>query len=83
MKIKFFIYDIGKDLFMKMYRGSFTIEAAFIMPIILGCICIAIKSGVTLYQEVKNITEQIIEEKQEELIDSMYRKELLESLLKT
>lgn len=67
---------------MRKYRGSFTIEAAFIMPLIFLCICIAIKSGVTLYQEVKNTSEQIIEENQEELIDYMYRKELLESLLK-
>lgn len=67
---------------MKKYKGSFTIEAAFIMPIIFLCICTAIKSGVVLYQEVKHTAEQIREEKQEELIDYMYRKERLESLLK-
>ena len=67
---------------MKKYRGSFTIEAAFIMPIVLLCICTAIKIGITLFQEVKNTAEQIIEENQDELIDYMYRKELLESLLK-
>ncbi len=66
---------------MKRYRGSFTVEATFIMPLILICICIAIESGVILYQEVKNTAEQIKEERQEKLMDAMYRKELLEDLI--
>ena len=66
---------------MNIYKGSFTIEAACIMPLILMCICIAIKSGITLHNEVKSLALQVNEENGVELSSYLYRKELIENLL--
>lgn len=66
---------------MKVYKGSFTIEAACMIPLIFMCICIAIESGITLHNEVKNRALLVREEDAIDLISYMYRKELIENVL--
>lgn len=66
---------------MKVYKGSFTVEAACIMPLILMCICIAINSGITLHNEVKSRALLVKEEASVDLAAYLYRKELIENLL--
>lgn len=66
---------------MRVYKGSFTIEAACIMPLILLCICIAIESGITLHNEVKSKALLVKEEEPVDLADYLYRKELIENVL--
>lgn len=66
---------------MNVYKGSFTVEAAYIVPLILMSIYIVIISGITLHNEVKNKAILIKEEKVVELVSYMYRKELIEDIL--
>lgn len=66
---------------MKKYRGSFTVEAAYIVPLILFCICIAIEAGILLHNEVKTQAVSQMEKKTENMIACMYRKELVKELL--
>lgn len=66
---------------MRTYRGSFTVEAAFIVPLILLCFCIAINAGISLHEEIK---EQILLQEKERPLDMvacMYRREYLKELL--
>lgn len=65
---------------MRAYKGSFTIEAACIFPIILFCICITINVGITLYQEVKQEAMSQMENEKLDLISVMYRRELVKEL---
>lgn len=66
---------------MKGYRGSFTIEAAYITPLILLCICIAIEAGISLHNEVKTQIVSQMENKQMDMIGAMYRRELVKELI--
>ena len=66
---------------MREYRGSFTIEAAYMMPLIFLCICIAIESGIMLHNEVKNQALLVREEETVDIISYLYRKELIEKVL--
>ena len=66
---------------MRGYKGSFTIEAVYIIPLILMCICIAIESGITLYNEVKSKALSVKEEEMMDLVSYFYRKELIENVL--
>lgn len=65
---------------MRAYKGSLTIEAAFVFPIILFCICTTIDVGITLYQEVKQETVSQMESKKLDLVSVMYRRELVKEL---
>ena len=66
---------------MKTYKGSFTVEAAYIIPLILMCIGIAIQGGIILHNEVKNRAMTIKEEKTIDVVSYMYRKELIQDVL--
>ena len=66
---------------MREYKGSFTIEAACIVPLIFICICIAIESGITLHNEVKNKAMLVREEETVDMVSYLYRKELMEKVL--
>ena len=66
---------------MREYKGSFTIEAACIMPLIFMCICIAIESGIILHNEVKNKALLVREEEMVDMVSYLYRKELIEKVL--
>ena len=65
----------------KEYQGSFSIEAACVMPFILVCICIAIDSGINLHEEIK---AQVIKQEKQEWLDAvacMYRKEFIKDVI--
>ena len=66
---------------MRVYKGSFTIETACIMPLLFMCICIAIKSGVMLHNEVKSRALLVQEEDSVDVVSYLYRKELIEKAL--
>ena len=65
---------------MRRYKGSFTIEAAFIIPIILFIGCLTIELGVALHQEVRGQAIEQMKEEPMDVIGCMYRKEFLEEL---
>ena len=66
---------------MKRYKGSFTVEAAIVFPIVLLCICHVIIIGMELCEDVCITAEKYKEKEMLNLIQCMYRKELIEDLL--
>lgn len=66
---------------MKKYKGSFTIEAAYILPLILFCICIAIEMSVSLHGEVRMLVETQRENQPLDIVEYMYRREYVRELL--
>ena len=42
----------------KKWKASYTVEAAFIVPILLGAMLLAMLSGLDLYQDIKGEQEQ-------------------------
>ena len=66
---------------MKKYKGSFTIEAACIFPLVLFCICVAVWSGISLHDEVclqaKNQEEKITVD----IVKCMYRREFIKDIV--
>lgn len=39
---------------MKKWKGSYTVEAAFIVPLLIGVMAFAMRLGIALYVEIKN-----------------------------
>ena len=68
--------------FMKCYKGSFSIEAALILPVVLMCLILPIGLGVELHQDVKTRAIHIQQEGVMDVIGEMYRKEWVENFLK-
>jgi len=66
---------------MREYKGSFTVEAACILPLIFMCICIAIESGITLHNEVKNKALLVTEGERIDIVSYLYRSELIEKVV--
>lgn len=66
---------------MRKYKGSFTVEASFILPLILLCICVVIELGITLHQEVRMQVAEKAKEETMDMIDAMYHREYLKELL--
>lgn len=65
----------------KVYKGSFSIEAACMVPLVLVCFGLAIESGINLHEEVKM---QIIKQEETEMLDAigcMYRRELIKDVI--
>ena len=65
---------------MRRYRGSFTLEASYILPIILLCICIVIGLGVSLHKTVCMQVEIQSQKETADLIGAMYRYIYIEGL---
>ncbi|MBR5565400.1 MAG: pilus assembly protein [Roseburia sp.] len=65
---------------MRAYKGSFTIEAACVFPIILFCICITMDVGIAFYLEIKQEAMSQMENEKLDLISVMYRRELVKEL---
>ena len=42
---------------MKKWKASYTVEAAFIVPLLIGAMALAMRLGISLYMEVKNDKE--------------------------
>lgn len=55
-------------------------EATFILPLILLCICIAIEMGVALHQEVQMLVDEQTEQKTLDMVKTMYRREYIREL---
>ena len=66
---------------MKNYKGSFTVEASYILPLILFCICVIVELGVVLHQEVLAEVEAQMEQEPLAMVKAMYRREYVEELL--
>ena len=66
---------------MRQYKGSFTIEAAVVFPIVLVCICSVIIIGMELCDEVCITAEQYENDEILDLIHCMYDRELIGDLL--
>ncbi|MBR5127436.1 MAG: pilus assembly protein [Roseburia sp.] len=66
---------------MRWCKGSFTVEAAVVFPIVLLCICSVIILGTELCDEVDITAEQYGKSETIDLIQSMYRREIIEDLL--
>ncbi|MBQ8280385.1 MAG: pilus assembly protein [Roseburia sp.] len=65
---------------MRRYRGSFSVEAAFIVPLVLLCMFIAIDVGISLYGEVEMQVESQQEERVTDMVGYMYRSEFIKEL---
>lgn len=65
---------------MKKYKGSFTIEAVFVLPLILTCICVVITMGIGLYQEVQKQAELQAGKETLDMVKGMYQREYVKEL---
>lgn len=53
---------------MKTWKASYTVEAAVIVPIVIGAMALAMRIGIMLYEEVRD-------QKEEEAISTMWEVE--------
>ena len=67
---------------MKRYNGSFTIEAACIIPLILSCCCIAVSAGISMHEEIDAWIQEQENNERIDMIKEMYRIEYIEELWK-
>lgn len=65
---------------MKKYKGNFTIEVSYILPLLLFCICAVIELGIMLHQEVRIWVETQSEEKPLDMVKAMYHREYVKEL---
>ncbi len=66
---------------MRKCKGSFTVEAAFILPIIFACIVVVIEVSVSLREEVCSQVEIQMEKEPFDMIKATYRREYIKELL--
>lgn len=66
---------------MKKYRGSFTVEASYILPIILMCFFVVIELSVSLHSEVNMQIKSQEEKEPLDVIKTMYRSDYIKDLL--
>ena len=66
---------------MKKYKGSFSMEASYILPIILACILVVIDLSVLLHEEVHARVEMQMEKASIDMVKAMYRREYIKELL--
>lgn len=43
---------------MRKWKASYTVEASFIVPLVIGTMALAMKMGISCYQEVREGKEQ-------------------------
>jgi len=65
---------------MRRYSGSFVLEASYILPVILICICIVIELGVSFHKEVCTRVEAQSEKEMLDVITAMYRREYIKEV---
>lgn len=65
---------------MSRYNGSSTLEASYILPVILICMCIVVDLGVVLHEEVCTQVEAQLEEERLDAITAMYRRAYIKEL---
>lgn len=66
---------------MKKYKGSFAIEASYILPIVLVCILVVVDLGILLHEEVHARVEMQMEKASVDMVKAMYRREYIKELL--
>lgn len=62
-------------------RGSFSVEAAYIMPLVLLCLFLPIWIGIEQHEEVKTWVEKQQQEEIVDVISAMYQKEFITDLV--
>lgn len=65
---------------MKVCKGSFTIEATYIIPLVMFCICIAIEAGISMREEIKEQVSVQAQSAPLDIIACMYRREFVKEL---
>lgn len=58
-------------------RGSLTVEASLVMPIVLGIMILALKFGYASYEQVWLLVEELGEQEQYEAVSEIYKMELI------
>lgn len=65
---------------MKTCKGSFTIEASFIVPLVLFLMAIAMDTAIILFEETKAQALEYIDEEQIDIVSTLYHIENLETI---
>ena len=58
-------------------RGSLTVEASLVMPMVLGIMILALKFGSASYEQVWLLVEELGEQEQYEAVSEIYKMELI------
>lgn len=58
-------------------RGSLTVEASLVMPMVLGIMILALKFGYASYEQVWLLVEELGEQEQYEAVSEIYKMELI------
>lgn len=66
---------------MKKCQGSFTVEAAVIMPLFLFMMVAVVSIGVDLYQDTVSIVAEINDKKQIDAVSAMYHIDSVKKLI--
>lgn len=66
---------------MKKCRGSFTVEAAVIMPLFLFMILAVVFMSVDLYQETISVVVEVNNKKQIDIVSVMYHMDSVKKLI--
>ena len=62
------------------WNASFTIEAAYIMPVVLMCLFMPIWIGIENYGQIKKWVEKQMQEQTMDVIAAMYRQDYMEEI---
>jgi hypothetical protein len=62
-------------------RGSLTVEAAIILPVVLAVFTVAIKSGIDLYEETRDRAVAVTETGSPDILKRFYQWKMLEGLV--
>lgn len=66
---------------MKKYKGSFTVEAAVIVPLFLLLFVAVISISVDLYQDTVSLVAEINSKKQIDVVSAMYHMDSVKKLI--
>ena len=58
-------------------RGSLTVEASLVMPMVRGIMILALKFGYASYEQVCLLAEKLGEQEQYEAVNEIYKLELI------
>ena len=58
-------------------RGSLTVEASLVIPMVLGIMILALKFGYASYEQVWLLVEELGEQEQYEAVSEIYKMELI------
>lgn len=61
-------------------KASFTVEAAYIMPVVLMCMFIPVWMGIENHEEIKTWIEKQMQVEQKDMILAMYRQDYMKAI---